>query len=183
MRTGFWISSRVQADSTGARAARLLRRGRTSSFRLGAATSRIASADLSHPATKGIEERRCAPPNPWLIPPIVDPLQQDRFRKLLLEQRDRVTASIDGDDPAENQDLRDPEELATIIARTEVNDRIVEDDLHLVQKIDLALSRLEDGSYDQCANCGGEIPIERLLAKPSVSLCVPCQEAKDAERR
>jgi DnaK suppressor protein len=115
--------------------------------------------------------------------PTVDTLQRDRFRKLLLEQRDQVTASMDGEDPAENQDLRDLEELATIIARTEVNDRIVEDDLHLVQKIDLALSRLEDGTYDQCANCGAEIPVARLLAKPSVSLCVPCQELEDAERR
>jgi len=118
-----------------------------------------------------------------LILATVDTAQKDRFRKLLLEQRDQITASIDGEDPAENQDLRDPEEFATVIARSEVNDRIVKDDLHLVQKIDLALNRLEHGTYDQCANCGGEIPEERLLAKPSVSLCVPCQELQDEERK
>lgn len=118
-----------------------------------------------------------------IISATVDTAEKDRFRKLLLEERDRVTASIDGDDPAENQDLRDPEELATLITRTEVNDRIVEDDLHLLQKINLALSRLEAGTYDQCANCGDEIPVERLLAKPSASLCVACQELKDAGRR
>ncbi len=113
----------------------------------------------------------------------VDTAEKDRFRKLLLEQRDRVTASMNGEDPAENQDLRDPEELATLISRTEVNDRLVEDDLNLLQKIDLALRRLEEGTYDQCANCGDEIPLERLLAKPSVSLCVACQELKDAGKR
>jgi DnaK suppressor protein len=113
----------------------------------------------------------------------VDTVEQDRFRKLLLEQRDRVTASMNGEDPAENQDLRDPEELATLITRTEVNDRLVEDDLNLLQKIDLALSRLEAGTYDQCANCGDVIPLERLLAKPSVSLCVACQELKDAGKK
>jgi DnaK suppressor protein len=115
--------------------------------------------------------------------PIVDTAQQDRFRKLLLEQRDQVTANIDGEDPAENQDLRDPEELATLITRTEVNDRIVEDDLNLLQKIDLALSRLEAGTYEECENCGDAIPLERLLAKPSVSLCLTCQELKDAGRK
>jgi DnaK suppressor protein len=113
----------------------------------------------------------------------VDTIDKDRFRMLLLEERDRVTSSIDGEDPAENQDLRDPEELATLITRTEVNDQIVEDDLNLLQKIDLALSRLEAGTYDQCANCGDAIPLERLLAKPSVSLCVACQELKDAGGR
>jgi len=113
----------------------------------------------------------------------VDTIDKDRFRTLLLEERDRVTSSIDGEDPAENQDLHDPEELATLITRTEVNDQIVEDDLNLLQKIDLALSRLEAGTYDQCENCGDAIPLERLLAKPSVSLCVACQELKDAVRR
>jgi hypothetical protein len=53
-----------------------------------------------------------------IILPTVDTAQKDRFRKLLLDQRDQVTASIDGEDPAENQDLRDPEELATLITRT-----------------------------------------------------------------
>ena len=120
---------------------------------------------------------------PAVILPTVDTVERDRFRKLLLEQRDQVIAGIDEEDPAENQDLRDPEELATLITRTEVNDRIVEDDLNLLQKIDLALSRLEAGTYEQCANCGDVIPLERLQAKPSVSLCVDCQELKDEGRR
>lgn len=115
--------------------------------------------------------------------PTVDTDQKERFRKLLLDQRDQVVAGIDGEDPAENQDLRDPEELATIITRSEVSDQLIEDDLNLLQKIDLALSRLEEGTYDLCARCGKSIPLERLLAKPSVSLCVPCQEEKDAVGR
>ena len=127
--------------------------------------------------------------NPMHVPgsvfnsPTVDSAETDRFRKLLLEQRDQVTASIGVEDPAENQDLRDPEELATLITRTEVNDRIVGDDFNLLQKIDLALSRLDAGTYDQCANCGDSIPLARLQAKPSVSLCVSCQELKDAGKR
>ena len=115
--------------------------------------------------------------------PTVDTAQKECFRKLLLEQRDQVVAGIDGEDPAENQDLRDPEELATLITRSEVDDQLLEDDLNLLQKIDLALSRLENGTYDRCARCGGTIPTERLLAKPSVSLCMPCQEEKDAAKR
>ena len=113
----------------------------------------------------------------------MDTAQKERFRKLLLDQRDQVVAGIDGEDPAENQDLRDPEELATLITRTEVNDQLIEDDLNLLQKIDFALRRLEEGNYDQCARCGNAIPLERLLAKPSVSLCVPCQEEKDAAKQ
>ncbi len=43
-----------------------------------------------------------------------------------------------------------------------------------------ALERLEEGTYDKCAQCGGEIPIERLKAKPAVTLCVQCQSAKES---
>jgi DnaK suppressor protein len=112
----------------------------------------------------------------------MDPSQKERFRTLLLEQRDQVLAGLNGDDPAENQDLRDPEELATLITRREVDDRLEEDDLNLLQKIDLALARLDGGTYEQCAGCGGPIPLERLVAKPSVSLCIGCQEKKDRGR-
>ena len=73
--------------------------------------------------------------------PTVDTAQKERFRKLLIEQRDQVVAGLDSDDPAENQDLRDPEEFATVITSSEVNDQLMEDDLNLLQKIDLALSR------------------------------------------
>jgi DnaK suppressor protein len=40
-----------------------------------------------------------------------------------------------------------------------------------------ALSRLDDGTYGKCERCGNEIPIERLEAIPTASLCVTCKQA------
>ena len=40
-----------------------------------------------------------------------------------------------------------------------------------------ALSRLDDGTYGKCERCGREIPIERLEAIPTASLCVTCKQA------
>jgi len=37
-----------------------------------------------------------------------------------------------------------------------------------------ALGRLENGTYDVCASCGGRISIERLTAIPYTSLCMEC---------
>jgi DnaK suppressor protein len=65
-------------------------------------------------------------------------------------------------------------------AEIEVSDRIADSEVNLLKKIELALSRLADGTFDKCASCGGKIPIARLRAKPTVSLCVPCQEQKEA---
>lgn len=40
-----------------------------------------------------------------------------------------------------------------------------------------ALQRIDEGSYGKCERCGQEIPIERLEARPTATLCVSCQQA------
>ena len=79
------------------------------------------------------------------------------------------------------EELASQDGLFTLITRSEVDDQLAEDDRNLVEKIDFALRRLEAGTYGQCTGCGAEIPLARLEAKPSVSLCIACQEKKDAE--
>ncbi len=63
----------------------------------------------------------------------------------------------------------------------EVDTSISESELNLVKKIEHALKRVESGEYGKCEGCGGEIGSARLDAKPSVSLCINCQEAHEAE--
>jgi DnaK suppressor protein len=41
-----------------------------------------------------------------------------------------------------------------------------------------ALGRLENGTYDVCASCGGRISIARLTAIPYTSLCRECASEK-----
>jgi DnaK suppressor protein len=48
-----------------------------------------------------------------------------------------------------------------------------------LDEIDLALARLDDGSYGVCAGCSNEIPPRRLQALPFATLCVSCQSLAD----
>jgi RNA polymerase-binding protein DksA len=48
-----------------------------------------------------------------------------------------------------------------------------------VQQIDVALQRINDGTYGTCENCGQEISSERLAALPFATQCVEC--AQDEE--
>lgn len=43
--------------------------------------------------------------------------------------------------------------------------------------IDTARRRIADGSYGTCTDCGGSIPIARLLAQPTATRCIACQAA------
>jgi DnaK suppressor protein len=44
-----------------------------------------------------------------------------------------------------------------------------------MDEIDIALRRLEEGSYGTCQRCGDLIPWERLEILPMTGLCTPCQ--------
>ena len=48
-----------------------------------------------------------------------------------------------------------------------------------IRKIDMALQRLEEGSYGYCEECGEEISVKRLKVVPFALLCKECQETKE----
>ena len=92
-----------------------------------------------------------------------------KIRRSLLEERERIAAEWEnhGGDmgPGADWDLKDPEERATQITSDTVERQIADDDLNLLRKVDLAIRRLDEGTYFHCANCGGIIPMERLMAR------------------
>lgn len=114
----------------------------------------------------------------------MDKQEIEWFRARLLEQRERVTAEAArhaGFPGLEaGDDGMDLEEQAVRAMDDLVEARLTEDRGNLLKKIDFALERLDAGTYRECVRCGTTIPLERLRAKPSASLCVACQEAKDA---
>ena len=56
-----------------------------------------------------------------------------------------------------------------------------ERDRKLLQGIQEALSRLDKGEYGLCGECGEEISLARLKARPAATLCVICQTALEQE--
>ena len=46
----------------------------------------------------------------------------------------------------------------------------------LLQMVEGALSRIQDGSFGQCISCGKEINPKRLEAVPWTRHCIECQE-------
>ena len=44
------------------------------------------------------------------------------------------------------------------------------------RRLRVALTRLDDGEYGVCSECGARIPQKRLLAIPDAATCVACQD-------
>ena len=77
-----------------------------------------------------------------------------------------VTQSHSGDSAEQAQERENDE----------VVDAIGNETAQSIRVIQAALSRIEDGSYGLCDNCGKEIGEARLEAVPEATRCVSCAE-------
>ncbi len=62
-------------------------------------------------------------------------------------------------------------------------DRLDEREKLEIEAIDLALTRIETGSYGRCQGCGNDIPVARLQALPSATTCLACGVAREALKK
>jgi DnaK suppressor protein len=68
----------------------------------------------------------------------------------------------------------DKEELGSDSADQELTLTLLESDEKLLNQIEAALHRIEDGCYGRCDECGEDIPTSRLDAIPYAAECVQC---------
>ena len=53
----------------------------------------------------------------------------------------------------------------------------------VLNRIDGALRKIEEGSYGICESCGKQISFKRLKAVPYAELCLKCQEDQEKNSR
>nr|WP_172961661.1 TraR/DksA family transcriptional regulator [Desulfovibrio ferrophilus] len=53
----------------------------------------------------------------------------------------------------------------------------------MIRKIKGALSRMENGEYGICEECGEYIAPARLLARPVTSYCLTCKTEQEVEEK
>lgn len=70
---------------------------------------------------------------------------------------------------------KDSPEAAIYVENDEILEAIEESALSELASIDLALERIEAGTYARCDDCGREIPAERLRLVPHATRCWDCQ--------
>lgn len=109
----------------------------------------------------------------------------ERFKKRLLEERDRLEAMVEDYERAreearltESSADRSPDpgnaEAGSMKFEYEKELSIEQNLIDLKSKVEVALARIEAGSYGICERCGEAIPFARLDALPYTTLCVDC---------
>ena len=102
------------------------------------------------------------------------------FQNLLEKQFDEVHGNMQEHSnelnaPSASRDFAGVER-AQELENQETGDSVLHSEENLATKVEQALARIENGTYGICESCHSEIPVVRLEAKPSVSLCLSCQE-------
>ncbi len=80
------------------------------------------------------------------------------------EIEDDLRGPLDADFSEQAVDLADDEALEGVddVLRAEAG------------QVRLALTRIDNGTYGTCANCGDAIPLARLEAQPTATRCIKC---------
>ena len=101
------------------------------------------------------------------------------WRYELMEEVDRTVSHMK--DEAAN--FPDPSDRATQEEEFSLELRTRDRERKLIRKIDKTLIRIEDDDYGFCDQCGIDIGIRRLEARPTAELCVDCKTLDEIRER
>ncbi len=106
------------------------------------------------------------------------------------EQLERMKADIIADveqtlSEMTNQsgNIPDPNDRATVESDRSFELRIRGRERKLMDKIDEALARIEDGTYGICDSCGENIALKRLEARPVAKYCIDCKTRQEQQEK
>src|ERR1700740_1226543 len=107
-----------------------------------------------------------------------------RFKDMLDEKRNQIIQNaqstlaedmtLDANDLPDEMDLASSEYLQSFTFRLRGREK------SFLDKIEKALKKIDEGSFGVCEECGEEISVKRLEARPETTLCIRCKE--DQER-
>lgn len=107
------------------------------------------------------------------------PEQQEYFRRKLLNWREELveeSRETISNLRREVRDVGDEAERATRETENSLELRTRDRYRKLINKIDKAMIRLDEGEYGYCEETGEEIGLARLEARPIATLCLDAQE-------
>jgi DnaK suppressor protein len=108
---------------------------------------------------------------------------QKKFQKVLIEQRDRLAINarraLTGDIHLDPDDFSDEIDSASAESGLAFVGRLRERERALLQKIEASLAKIEAGTFGTCVQCGEDIGLKRLEARPVASLCIDCKSQQE----
>lgn len=102
-----------------------------------------------------------------------------KIKERLIKEKAAIEAEIAKlnqlEEPLDNPNLDD---IAYDASEDILEESLLKVHQGLLERVDDALGRTEDGTYGRCINCGKEIEVEQLIKEPWVEHCGGCTNKK-----
>ena len=99
------------------------------------------------------------------------------MKKEALVHEEDVATTFHSEPAADELDVAS-QDNATTLAK-----RLLERQQSYVKRINIALQKIEEGTYGECESCGEMISEKRLLARPVAVLCILCKEKQEKHEK
>ena len=113
--------------------------------------------------------------------------QIEEIRVTLEEQRLRIVnnakRTLKNEIELAEEDLPDEMDLASSVYEQNLSLRLRGRERFLLDKIEEALGRIQEGEFGECDECGEAIGIARLRARPVTTLCISCKEEQEKREK
>jgi DnaK suppressor protein len=110
-----------------------------------------------------------------------------KFRKALLEEKQRLLNNsknaLEHEIAVSTDDLPDETDLAASEVNQNLIFRLRDRERQMIQKIDEALMRLDEGTFGTCEDCEEPIEAKRLEARPVTTFCIACKEQQEHKEK
>ena len=112
----------------------------------------------------------------------------NKFKKVLEAQREELLENaqktLSGEIHLDPDDFPDEIDVASSEMNLAFQGKLRERERGLINKIEQALRKIEDGVFGECDSCGEHISPKRIQARPVAELCIDCKAEQEAlERR
>lgn len=115
----------------------------------------------------------------------MDAEQLEEFRTLLTNEKrkllEKAEDTLENEIELADEDMADDLDLASALTDQNLSLRLRGRERSLMDKIDLALERIDNEEFGECVVCGEDIGLKRLRARPVTTMCISCKE--EQERR
>jgi len=102
------------------------------------------------------------------------------FEKKLLEMKEEISLSLSSTNKIETEkDIGDEIDDVTHTMEKEITFDLSANEKNMLKEIDIALAKIEKGTYGICELCGREIGEKRLKHIPYARYCIECQKKQD----
>lgn len=101
------------------------------------------------------------------------------WKRELMEEVDRTVHHMQD----ESANLPDPNDRATQEEEFSLELRTRDRERKLIKKIDKMIERIDKDDYGYCDDCGVEIGIRRLEARPTATLCIDCKSLQEIKEK